>query len=73
MKCQASDCKVVECAQTKQLVTQHTRHCRQGEQCTYPRCALSKRLMRHHRECQDQVSARRLDFLRTLFPPLILI
>eukprot|EP00965_Chrysotila_dentata_P111804 3697348-Pleurochrysis_carterae.AAC.2 len=40
------------------LVTNHTRQCRAGDACGYPRCALSKRLMRHHRECPDQARAR---------------
>jgi len=54
MKCANANCSVTECATTKALVTNHTRSCRAGDACTYPRCALSKRLMRHHRECPDQ-------------------
>ena len=54
MKCTNPKCAVAECAPTKALVTNHTRSCRAGDACTYPRCALSKRLMRHHRECPDQ-------------------
>ena len=54
MKCTNNACTVAECAPTKALVTNHTRSCRAGDACQYPRCALSKRLMRHHRECPDQ-------------------
>jgi hypothetical protein len=54
MKCVNVNCSVAECATTKALVTNHTRSCRAGDACAYPRCALSKRLMRHHRECPDQ-------------------
>ena len=54
MKCANTNCSVAECGTTKALVTNHTRSCRAGDACTYPRCALSKRLMRHHRECPDQ-------------------
>lgn len=54
MKCANPNCSVTECATTKALVTNHTRSCRAGDACAYPRCALSKRLMRHHRECPDQ-------------------
>ena len=54
MKCVNPECQVPDCSSTKALVTNHTRQCRAGDACTYPRCALSKRLMRHHRECPDQ-------------------
>ena len=66
MKCTNHECAVPECKPTKDLVTNHTRSCRQGDACLFPRCALSKKLMRHHRECPDQACAICLPLRRRL-------
>merc|ERR1719454_2384538 len=66
MKCTNHDCAVPECKPTKDLVTNHTRSCRAGDACQYPRCALSKKLMRPHRECPDQACAICLPLRRRL-------
>merc|ERR1719482_953597 len=66
MKCTNHECAVPECKPTKDLVTNHTRSCRAGDACQFPRCALSKRLMRHHRECPDQACAICLPLRRRL-------
>ena len=66
MKCTNHECAVPECKPTKDLVTNHTRSCRAGDACLFPRCALSKKLMRHHRECPDQACAICLPLRRRL-------
>ena len=55
MRCHG--CEQAECKRSKDLFANHTRFCTDGDSCTYPRCALSKNLMLHHRQCRDQACA----------------